>query len=850
MPKPCCVYGCKTNYRSEKQSRGDDENEKIPVYRFPKDEFERERWIDVIGRINANLVVKSDTVVCRLHWPVGFKTKESYGKERPVDPPSVFTGIPRSIIPQVPSSRRSTSKTSCHERNTQSDQLVDFNRLDAITSFSTLCDTLLHKKRTFNVRMTAFVDSETLFIQSLVFRNGVPNFLIKISPSLKYETFHLGVKCSVSSLSKNRITKLDKWSKLEEALRFLNSRDLDNKMEVMQEHFSAMSPQCVGKPLYSQDMIVRAFEYFCTSRSLYQRLRHDYQLPSVQTLTRITSKVSKLSESKFLDKVFNLLPEDQKLCVLLHDEVYVKKAMLYHGGSLFGKAVNNPSLLASTVLGIMAVCLHGGPAFLTKMLPVASLKAEFIREQIDATKDIITSSGGAVTAVVCDNNRVNQNFVKSHDTVSGKPWLTTDGVFLLFDYVHIIKSIRNNWLTEKTGELQFVDHGGVTRVAKWSHLKQLYNFESENPLVKLSELNEVSVAPKPIERQKVATCLRVFCDKTCTALTTHPKMSTIEGREDTAEFIRIVVNFWKIMNIKGTGADIRHNDPREKAIDDPNDKRLDELLRFGKMALEMSTAKQGKRVRQLTKDTAQAINHTCNGIADLTNYLLRTGHKYVLTSKFGDDPLEKCFGKLRQGSGGAYFITVQSTIEKTNIHKSSLLLKLGYNTEELNVDDGHDCSSCGFLLDEEGAEAFDNLEELEKSIPLECKMALVYIAGYVTRKDAEMTEDELLDQTSFYYEKFGDYLNSLDRGCLNIPSDRSCQWVFFCFIMFNVVKEKVCRKSLCNMFMSIGEFHSFEMEKRHGIILSNIFLNNYCASINPRSSKESSLKVIKLSKFL
>ena len=188
----------------------------------------------MIGRINANLVVKSDTVVCRLHWPVGFKTKESYGKERPVDPPSVFTGIPRSIIPQVPSSRRSTSKTSCHERNTQSDQLVDFNRLDAITSFSTLCDTLLHKKRTFNVRMTAFVDSETLFIQSLVFRNGVPNFLIKISPSLKYETFHLGVKCSVSSLSKNRITKLDKWSKLEEALRFLNSRDLDNKMEVMQ----------------------------------------------------------------------------------------------------------------------------------------------------------------------------------------------------------------------------------------------------------------------------------------------------------------------------------------------------------------------------------------------------------------------------------------------------------------------------------------------------------------------------------------------------------------------------------------------------------------------------------------
>ena len=65
--------------------------------------------------------------------------------------------------------------------------------------------------------------------------------------------------------------------------------------------------------------------------------------------------------------------------------------------------------------------------------------------------------------------------------------------------------------------------------------------------------------------------------------------------------------------------------------------------------------------------------------------------------------------------------------------KPSLLLSLN-SLEELNVIDGHECSSCGFMLDEEGAEIFDNLEQLEESIPLETKMALVYIAGYVTRK--------------------------------------------------------------------------------------------------------------------
>ena len=57
---------------------------------------------------------------------------------------------------------------------------------------------------------------------------------------------------------------------------------------------------------------------------------------------------------------------------------------------------------------------------------------------------------------------------------------------------------------KKTGELIFED--GVKQVAKWAHLKQLYSFESER-LVKLSDLNEISIAPKPIEMQQVSTCL-------------------------------------------------------------------------------------------------------------------------------------------------------------------------------------------------------------------------------------------------------------------------------------------------------------------------------------------------------
>ena len=60
----------------------------------------------------------------------------------------------------------------------------------------------------------------------------------------------------------------------------------------------------------------------------------------------------------------------------------------------------------------------------------------------------------------------NQAFVDSFERADDTPWLPKDGIYLLFDFVHILKSIRNNWITEKTQELQmeilFTLQNGVT----------------------------------------------------------------------------------------------------------------------------------------------------------------------------------------------------------------------------------------------------------------------------------------------------------------------------------------------------------------------------------------------------
>ena len=67
---------------------------------------------------------------------------------------------------------------------------------------------------------------------------------------------------------------------------------------------------------------------------------------------------------------------------------------------------------------------------------------------------------------------------------------------------------------------------------------ELFKLGAEG-LVKMLKLMEVSVYPKPIERQSVATCLRVFCKETYTAIINHPGMRNDDGRENTAAFIKM-----------------------------------------------------------------------------------------------------------------------------------------------------------------------------------------------------------------------------------------------------------------------------------------------------------------------
>ena len=105
---------------------------------------------------------------------------------------------------------------------------------------------------------------------------------------------------------------------------------------------------------------------------------------------------------------------------------------------------------------------------------------------------------------------------------------------------------------------------------------------------------------------------------------------------------------------------MRHRNPWVSVKSDTADQRFNFIKDFGR---DMA-GKQGCRVRQLSKDTANGIHCTCMVLVALTRYLLEVKqYNYVCLGKFSTDPLEKAFSKFRQSSGGTYFINAQQVIE-------------------------------------------------------------------------------------------------------------------------------------------------------------------------------------------
>ncbi|KAF2364041.1 Zinc finger C2CH-type [Trinorchestia longiramus] len=92
MPNKCGVVNCRGNYNKENKRR---------VFRLPKEQSERQKWLDVLPP-RENFVVNPDKFfIYEIHWAADtLLIKLRGGSMRPGIPPSIFN-VPASCLPSL-----------------------------------------------------------------------------------------------------------------------------------------------------------------------------------------------------------------------------------------------------------------------------------------------------------------------------------------------------------------------------------------------------------------------------------------------------------------------------------------------------------------------------------------------------------------------------------------------------------------------------------------------------------------------------------------------------------------------------------------------------------------------------
>ena len=109
----------------------------------------------------------------------------------------------------------------------------------------------------------------------------------------------------------------------------------------------------------------------------------------------------------------------------------------------------------------------------------------------------------------------------------------------------------------------------------------------DGKLVKIIKLTYGAASSKPIERQKVGTCLIVFCDETVNAL----------GMQDENIYVSVtlitrITEFWKIVDGKSSFEGLRPSDSLRDVISSYTYLRLDDLMKIAEFAVSMAASHQ------------------------------------------------------------------------------------------------------------------------------------------------------------------------------------------------------------------------------------------------------------------
>ena len=506
--------------------------------------------------------------------------------------------------------------------------------------------------------------------------------------------------------------------------RLWNSTKHLGDLSTLQRHFVSMILRNAGKRKhgrqYTPDERLLCLSIYKRSASAYRYLCTFLPIPAPRRVRQILNHVrldcgvTKTMKDCLKETANRMMDPLDKVCVLMWDEVSLMLNVQYCAEKdkvvgLEDWGTNRTSKYADHALVFMLRGIKTGwkiPVtynFCSAQTTYAQL-IRCIKEVVRA----VTETGYTVAATVCDQGSSNMKAIKTMQEDTDrirqqkgikKYWtiLIDDIEFIpLYDSPHMLKCIRNNFLT-KDKEIDFDRphlKNADRKFAAWNHVITAYEIDVYSDLIErhVPDLTDQHIYPEKINKMKVKHMMQIFSKKmSCfvdlLARTSAPMKTSIGDKKMPAEGIHTAY-FLHLMNGIGDGTNgVNCGDKHPKRI--PWSAKSYHAEFFANVRRQLRSIRfiNSKTKKAVTTDIPclQNLMNTLQGFQLLWEKLEGMGFETFATRNVNQDPLENFFDNVKSHD---FRSNKPTCYQFEAIFKSLLITSLtskhspGYNCED------------------------------------------------------------------------------------------------------------------------------------------------------------------------
>lgn len=481
--------------------------------------------------------------------------------------------------------------------------------------------------------------------------------------------------------------------------------------------------ECGKKPKgrrFLKEEKVLALSLYKRSPKCYALLSKCFTLPSAKSLKNLLAKivikegVNPIIFKKLASNVKGL-PNDERLCILMFDEMYVNPQLHYNEREDKIKGIDsfNNRKIADHALTFMVKTIKNNNKQPVAYYFTNCLNAIQLKSAIKEVVHEINSAGLKILATVCDQSRVNVSAIdslmgdaKRSYLRKGKEWrhdiFIVDGVSIIpiFDVPHLIKGIRNNLLNKDVTYVDFNDED-KEKIVKWEYFQNIYEADKiDGELKILHRLTEEHVYVEKMNKMKVKIATQLLSHSVAVAANHLTRTGQVDPAcRQVIPFVKMFDNLFDSLNChnfcevdgKMYRAGVKLNSPHHKL--------WTEATRFLKNLKFFEKKVDGKNTIMIEKKNIPSVKNfikTIEGMQAIWKVLNQKYGFYVMFCRnFNQDPIENFFGRIRSvgarnvspnsiGFEGAYKALLLNNFSSSHSIKSNCEEDMGAYLQSLD----------------------------------------------------------------------------------------------------------------------------------------------------------------------